>query len=356
MKYGKSLNELAEELTRQANVRTDLIVPTEQMHMNDEAKIFIPTQGDMTLTPHAHSQVAARLGIPSRYYEKMKTEAPHLLAENANHWFQTQQENRTIRMLDGNVRAVLSDRYHRIDNDQIAASAFEAFSEYGQDIEIASTEVTDNRLFINAVFPKIEGAVAVGDPVRMGLTISNSEIGGGALDIKPMIYRLICTNGMVTSGLMDNGRFRRTHLGGRVQAGDDFTIYQNDTIEADDKALMLKIRDTIKQLSDPEGFARLVEEMRRANETDVVQHPVRAVELLTQRTNLTQGEGESVLENLLRGDSGLGVNLTQWGMANAVTRLANNIESYDRSQELMELGGKVVSMAAKDWKDLVLAA
>ena len=58
----------------------------------------------------AHRQIAARLEIPAKYYDRMRTEAPQMLAKNVNHWLHAQPETRMIRTLDGNVRAFLSDR------------------------------------------------------------------------------------------------------------------------------------------------------------------------------------------------------------------------------------------------------
>ncbi len=363
MKNGKTLIELATELQRQSTAKRDLIVPTQSLQMTRRGELNVkPSQYDqgefLPVTDHCHSQIAQRVGVPKKYYDKMRSEAPELLASNVNHWFDAQPENRMVRTLDGKARAFLSDRYHRIDNDQIAEGVLQSFQKVQETmpLELVSTEVTERRLYINARFPTMENAVAVNDPVQMGVTISNSEIGGGALQITPMLYRLVCTNGMVAGSAMDEGKMRRNHIGRKVEATEDFSIYQGDTVAADDRALMLKIRDTIGALSDPDQFLKLCERMRAANRGDEVQHPVKAVEELVQRTNITQGEGESILENLLRGDEGLPTNLTKWGMANAVTRLANTIESFDRSQELMQLGGKVIDLSQREWSAIAEAA
>lgn len=75
---------------------------------------------------NAHRQIGAYTGIPASYYDKLMT-SPQLLAENVNHWLkdkavqaQLNPERRMIRTLDGNVRAFLSDRYRRIDNEMVA--------------------------------------------------------------------------------------------------------------------------------------------------------------------------------------------------------------------------------------------
>ena len=55
----------------------------------------------------AHQQIAARLNIPFRYYQKMQSEAPELLDRNVNTWFGKNPERRMIRVLDGKVDDVV---------------------------------------------------------------------------------------------------------------------------------------------------------------------------------------------------------------------------------------------------------
>lgn len=371
MKKGLSLVELAQKIDADSKAKKDLIVPTQQLTLVEEVHhvvssgkqvrneaLYVAGEGSYAMTDHFHGQMAQRLGIPKRYYDKMRQEAPRLLENNVNHWFREQPEERMIRTQSGTARAFLSNRYHRIDNDQIAEAALSAFADFGDKnpLEIISTQVTEQRLYINARFPALEGAVAVGDPVQMGLTISNSEIGSGRLSVVPMLYRLVCTNGMVRGTAFDGAGMKRSHLGRKVEASEDYSIYRDDTIEADDRALMLKIRDTIGQLSDPDRFMDMIAKLREANAGTEIQNPVKAVEILTNKISATEKEGESILANLLRGDEGLPLNLTRWGAANAVTRLANDVEDFDRSQELMSLGSKVLDLSKKDWEEIALAA
>jgi len=49
-----------------------------------------------------------------------------------------------------------------------------------------------------------------------------------------------------------------------------------------------------------------------------------------------------------------GGDLSKWGLANAVTSLANEAEDYDRVVELERIGGKIVDLTPTEFK--VLAA
>lgn len=354
MKAGKSIVELAEEITRQAEVKQDYIADTRQIgfgRKDGEWLLNVPEQGEFKVTEHAHSQLASKMGIPKKYYERMQHDAPVLLRDNVRHWMDNEPKQQMIRTLDSKARAVLSDRYRRIDNDQIAEAVLPALLDGNSGLEIMSSDVTNNRMYIQARFPKLEGEVKKGDVVQHGLIISNSEIGSGSLEIKPMIYRLVCTNGMVAGSELSEGKLKKTHLGRKVEVGEDFTIYSNETMQADDHALMLKIRDSIKGLSDPALFLKLMEQMKAAANAPKVANPVEAVEVLAKSFSFNKTEQDSILENLI-----MDRDYSQWGMLNAVTKVANEHASYDRAVELEAIGGHILDMNGNQWASISQAA
>ena len=122
MKQGRTLLELGRELQRQRLNRQDFLADTRTLemestpysstlHLSLEGKTYGYQIGEL-----AHQQIASRLNIPYRYYQKMQAEVPDLLDRNVNTWLEQKPERRMIRVLDGKVRAFLSDRYRRLDN------------------------------------------------------------------------------------------------------------------------------------------------------------------------------------------------------------------------------------------------
>ena len=81
MKTGKTLTEMAQALEHQQQQKKDFVADTSALAMTTTGQLAIAgTDGDpLTLTPHAHQQIGARIGIPAKYYERMRTEAPALL-------------------------------------------------------------------------------------------------------------------------------------------------------------------------------------------------------------------------------------------------------------------------------------
>lgn len=209
-------------------------------------------------TPLFHRQVASALGIPAKYYDLMQAQKPTLLAENVNAWFGDKTNSYMVRSMDyggGQVaRALLSERYRRIDNMEIASAVLPLFAGSDQ-YEVMSCEVTENRLYLKVVNHRLEMEVRKGDIVQAGVMISNSEVGLGAVSIQPLVYRLVCTNGMVVNDMGE----RRHHVGRQAKAVEDsFALYSDETMEAEDKAFLLKLRDTTMAAIDEARFSQVV--------------------------------------------------------------------------------------------------
>lgn len=362
MKQGRSLNDLAAEISRQMETKKDYIAPSGKLEMVSPADGFasalpeghkvglnVPVNGHREIhgvNPIAHSQVGTKLGIPAAYYSRMLEEQPALLARNVNTWLQAQPEQKhMVRTIDGNVRALLSDKYKRIDNYDVMQVALPEILGVPK-VAIASAELTESRLYLKVVTDSVEGEITKGDPVRGGFVISNSEVGQGLVSVSPFIERLVCTNGMIATEYAQ----KRRHVGRRVEE-EDFSIYSDSTLELDMQAFFGKVRDSIRATLQQQQFDLLLNKFREARKIEFGEKLAEAVtELAQKRFNLTDVETKGTLHNLLSGGS-----LNLWGLANAVTRLAQDSESYDRATELEAIGYKVINIDPKDVRRLEAA-
>ena len=351
MKSGKSLVELATEIQRQAEGKRDFVADTREMHMTPQGQLEMDvndTQVTVDVTPHTHGQIAQRVGIPAPYYKRMQAEAPQLLATNVNTWFNDKPERRMVRTLDGNARAFLSDRYRILDHYEILEAVLPVVGEMGEGIDIVSTEITDNRIYLKVINKRLELEVKKGDAVQAGFVISNSEIGMGAVRVEPLIYRLVCLNGMIAQDYSQ----KKYHVGRAAASEEDaYELFSDETLKADDQAFMLKIRDTVRAAVDIAKFTTIVDRMKAATEQRIEGNPVKAVEVTTKTFGLSQGEHSSVLTHLIQGGD-----LTAYGMLNAITRTAQDVESYDRATELEAVGSKVLSLPQPTWREIAYAS
>lgn len=350
MRTDLTLSALATELERRADNKADYVTDTRKLTMEADTTLSFENgvRHNLKANDVAHKQIAARLEIPAKYYDRMRTETPHLLADNVNHWLHAEPETRMIRTLDGNVRAFLSDRYNRIENEEIAKAALPAILEQ-PGVQILSSSITETRMYIKAVFTKVQGEVKKGDVVQAGIAISNSEVGLGAVSITPLVYRLVCTNGMI----INDSKYSARHVGGRVLETDDVrAMLTDETLKADDKAILLKVRDVVRASFDEVRFARQLELMQGASTQRLEGNPVEAVKLLAKKNNLNEFEEGSILRNLIEG-----ADLSRWGLLNAITATAKEETlSYDRATELETLGGTMLALPQPDWKALAIAA
>lgn len=353
MKKGRSLQELALELDRQAKVKHDYLVNTELMRMSYgdngitlDINFGIGESGmteinRLNLNEISHRQIGQHLGIPAKYYDKMKADYPELLTANVNGWFEREPSRRMVRTLDGTARAYLSDRYRRIDNYEVAQTVLPIIGKM-KDARVDSCELTDSRMYLKVVNPRIEAEITKGDIVQAGIMITNSEVGLGSVTISPLIFRLVCSNGLIVS---DNS-IRKYHVGRVNEADDNFSIYRNETIEADDRAFLMKIEDTVNAAMDEVLFNQVIKQMREATEIKMEAHNVpQVIELTAKEYNMTQSEGNGVLGHLIQGGD-----LSLYGLSGAITRFAQDVESYDRSTELESIGWKVLTMQPDTWK------
>ncbi len=348
MKNGKTLMELATELERQAAAKKDYLADSRKMSFEvakDDSIILQGINGGMALRATAHDQMAASLAIPKVYYQKMMTEAPDLLARNANHWLQAQPMKKLVRTLDGHVRAVLSDSYRPLDNLDLAEAVLPKL--IGMDAQVVSSEITESRLYLKAVTEKISGEVAKGDVIQAGVIVSNSEIGHGSLRVEALDFRLVCLNGMIREHSI-----RKAHLGrnrGEDAIEDAREFFRDETRIADDRAFFLKVQDATAAMFDAVRFAGRIEQYKAAAERQIEKDPITVVEVTAKKYGMIEKERTGVLLHLMKGGS-----LTQWGLANAVTRMAQDVGSYDRSVELEKFGGNIVELPQSDWKVLAL--
>jgi hypothetical protein len=354
MKYGRSLVDLANELERQLKTKVDMIVPTPLMHhqTSDSGVTSIRVEAPDGLkkfqtTEIFRRQLADKLKIPFAYFERMRTEQPVLLDRNVDTWLHDEPEQRMIRTLDGHARAFLSDRYRRLDNYDLLQHVFPMLKQL-PGARFESVELTPIRMYLKVVTPQVQLEIQPGDIVQAGVVISNSEIGQGTLSVQPLVYRLVCKNGLIVA----DRAMRKTHVGRLSETStEEVTVFKDDTLAADDKAFFLKVRDVVEAAVSEATFQATAEKMRKVLGIKLNGDPVKAVEVLAARYLLNEHERGGVLRALISE-----ADLSGYGLINAVTGFAQEVDDYDRSQELEALGGRMLDQTQAEWTSVVEAA
>ena len=365
MKQGlESVEALLNHANNLASLKRDYVSDVRKTSMyyygDDEFGLALEDESNYRVNDNALSQMAAWAHMPMSYVNFMRKNGQHqLVVDNFNQWFEKPKHVKSTRRLyrgmagefsdtAGVWRSFHSDRFQRIDHEHILEDLLPALEELEREfgeLKIASCDITDNKMYLKVTFPDNEATV-VGDVVRMGLSIGNSEIGKSTVFILPLIYILRCTNGMVSP----HRGIKRRHVGSSIE-GDGEITYEADTMEANLKAIKLQLRDSMNGVMNSFKDGTFIEELTKASAGTPVNKPMKAVEATAKLYGLTDEEKEKATISFAR----LG-KYNKWGMMNAVTELANTAESYDRASELEIFGGKILTLPNSQWDSIALAA
>jgi len=353
MKTGRTLEGLAHELSRQLQAKKDMIVPSPLMRLATDAG----GQCGLTVeTPHgaaqfgitelAKHQLAEKLGIPYAYFERMRRAQPNLLDRNVNTWLHADTDRRMVRTLDGQVRALLSDRYRRLDNYDLAEHVLPILQRLPGGL-LASVAMTDSRMYLKWITSEVRYEIQPGDILEAGVVITNSEVGLGSLSVQPLVHRLICSNGLIAA----DRSMRKTHVGRLNETqGDTVTVFRDDTLEAEDKAFFLKVRDVVESAVSEVTFRQVADRLRKTLGIVLSGDPAKSVDVVGTRFLLNEEERNGVLRHLITGGD-----LSGYGLVNAVTHYSQEVKDYDRATEFEMFGGKLLDLHAREWKEIAEA-
>jgi len=354
MKKGLSLTELAAEIDRRAAAKKDMIVPAKHMEMATDGKhLVIANRESFGVNKIAHEQLATAVEIPKKYYDRMLKDAPELLARNVNEWLHRQDDKRMVRTLFGDVRALLSDRYRPLENEDLAQATLPVLLELG--LDVMSSQITDSRLYIKAVDPKVTRELqakggAFGDGqhniVRVlapAITISNSEVGQGAMSVLGGVYDGFCSN-LATFGERST---RKYHVGARHEIGEEtYALLSEETRRKTDVATWAQVADVVRGAFNRAHFDSLCDKIAET-QNDKITDPVEVVRLTSSRFSLTETVGKAILQHLVEG-----ADLSRFGLYNAVTRAAQDVDDYDDATAMERIGAQIIELPRNQWQEI----
>ena len=338
MKKGHDIKNMLNRINEDKSKKSDYLVDMKSMEIKTNAFTFPSISVDhlkdkeFVLNDHSLNQLCGRLEIGTHYINKCLPVSQNLVAHNLNFWINKTKSRELMlrtyidRHEDVEARAIMSNRYKRIDNDVVANHSLNKLMDMKADLKYSHYD--RDSLNITAVLPKLEGEVKKDDIVQGGITITNSEIGGGSLIIQPFIYRLVCTNGMVAPRYLN--RFYAKHVG---------KVIINPEKDEQWITIINKMQEQIELVSNPELFQENLQKLKDATEKKVTSHEIVQ---LTKRHGVSDSERAQIFEKLKHyvGDT---FSTSKYELANAVTNIANDEEKSDqRSRQLQELGGLII--------------
>jgi hypothetical protein len=173
----------------------DETIPVTDMMFHSIDRMWISGK-EVEVLPSAQRLFANRLRVPHSYLVRCPSE---LQGKNLNHWIREEREKRETLFcrFDGSkLRAVFTDRYTAIDHMEILSRMVE----YGFSSETEVHYSLDQELLVLKV-PDFTRAFGFGEKDRIvpGISVANSEVGILAFSIEAYFYRLICSNGLIST-------------------------------------------------------------------------------------------------------------------------------------------------------------
>lgn len=335
--------------------------------VNDRAGEWLP-DGAIQFNAAAVRQLGEKCepNIPAKFFDRMLEQRPDRLEALLNGLHNDGPAKRLIRTLDGNVRAWLSDSYRVIDNLDMAFTCMDAAQRVGGQVIEANLSDTNMRIKFTsqAVWDKLDitqrsgpqggwFAGAIGNRELIGksilgatireelpggpgtvhpvITVSNSETGHGGFRVRLGILMGICFNVATLEDVV-----AQVHLGERLAEG----VYAADTVATEAKAITMKARDAVLAAFDKEKFARMIAKVKKSTTTEI-EDATSAVENVIEANEISEEKKDALLEYFLRD-----YNKTQFGLAQAVSRLAQDTDDTDEADKLESLAGKLMLQVA----------
>lgn len=178
------------------------------------ALVSVPFAGRETTAPLAIRELALRqlcerIGAPAPYIRGLP--AP-MQAICMNHGLVSKPQPALLRTADGHLRAVLSERYAPVDDMVLFELIADALDRAGLRNEaMVRASVVGTSTVMRITLPSEGIAVKKGDVIEHGIDLGNSEVGLRSVQVTPVTYRLVCSNGMRAWQSESTSRFR--HIG-----------------------------------------------------------------------------------------------------------------------------------------------
>lgn len=363
-----SLAELVTELQKENLQKRDIVIPAKALSMKNGQILLSNLHGHKELAKILHetgissadtgsqhiklecldtmdSHLSEKLGIPSRYFQKMREGHLSLLDENVTHWLQNNGTNYLLRTFidkddqKGIARALLSDRFKTIDNLDILLTVLAAVKDSGLNIKIDadSCDLSEKRMYVRFTCPEIEiqapellknyrpngKSVDVGDGIISGFVITNSEVGHGSMTIMPRAVVLKCKNGMVRA----DEKFAQKHLGAKMGEYESIN-WSNETKEKNLELIMNQVKDCIKQFVSEEYLGKMIADTIEKGAKEL-EHPMDCIKAVTNSLEINETKQDEILNFFIKSGD-----LSAFGVSQAITLFAGNSQNPDEQYEL----------------------
>lgn len=259
---------------------------------------------------------AGLTGVNIGYVKKCLAAGKHeLLNDNFMAWHKTLDPNKEVlvRSCYDRVNALLSDRYTVFDDNEVLDCVYDVLGP-SREYAIKNYSLTPSGLNLRIVSRNIININ--GDDLSFGFDIRNSNIGKSSVEISIIIYRWICSNGLIVGG----GRgymMRQRHV-------------------SVDRASL--IRDFVELLDQSPMYVQAIKEnIEKSMDTRLNSDSMQKIIDTLKASGMIQNAINRIDEYVEPEYAN-----TVWGVVNSITRLSQDY-SLDTRLRMEKIAGQVLS-------------
>ena len=207
----------------------------------------------MPLRSAAFGNLMTRLGAPGDFLRRLP--APLQLA--TINYLLSEHDDRsaaTLRLRNDEVSAIVSGRYAPLDPVELVETVRDGLQRFGilGDVRVrgVASGLVDN---LRLILPSAQTAIRPGDASALGIDITSSSFARSAVHITPVIWRLVCSNGLKRAERGSGLSFRHVGDAQRLREGISEAIpaalvYARGVMDQWRRSVAFMIEDVQKQI------------------------------------------------------------------------------------------------------------
>jgi hypothetical protein len=292
--------------------RQDIVIETDPFNIH---ALHVPTNEVYPFSNWSLGQICDHLGVPVKYVKKCMEENEFgFAAENLNKWLKTGNPDKEflLRTTGDRLHGFLSAKYGIMDDRNVLEIINDIVGSQG-DYVVKNSLLTPELMNIRVVDKNMINID--GEDLSVGLNIKNSRVGQASLEVRLMIFKWICSNGVIFGG----GR-------GALYAKQHRGVFQNDFVTDFAKCL-----DSI-----PKIVASIKEWVEKARERKVDSNAIQEmIDKMKKEGTLSIPMAAKVIELIPK------YGYTRYGISQAMTEIAQDY-SIDAREKIETYAGDII--------------
>ena len=203
-----TLSTLLPEMKQIEKIRDDINIPLNALTFWDDGTITNLTYGELVPSEVTIAKLCSMYKLSYSHIKTLIAEKRlDLVADQFNHFLSKDSKVMKLRLVGNRIKGIVAKDYKKFDDYDVFSQVDNYLNDLKLDYNLETInkddEYTRLRLMFNDTATNMGIAVEDGtekDMVKGGFEITNSEIGLRGMSVNSLVYRQVCSNGMMGWG------------------------------------------------------------------------------------------------------------------------------------------------------------